>query len=133
MDKTRSEEAAARKRCGKYNCAQAVAGLYADMVGMDEETINAAVSAFGSGMGTMEGTCGALVGAGMIVGLNVNDRVKSREVMKEILTEFQRMNGATICSRLKGIEGGKVLRDCPGCCADAAAIMEDKLGIVERD
>ena len=49
MDKTRSEEAAARKRCGKYNCAQAVAGLYADMVGMDEETINAATSAFGSG------------------------------------------------------------------------------------
>ena len=127
MKKARSEEAAERKRSGKWNCAQSVAGLYGDIAGLDEETINAVTSAFGSGMGTMDGTCGALVGAGVIVGMKVNDRIKSREVMKNIMSEFQCLNGATICRELKGIDGGKILRDCPGCCADAARIMEEKL------
>lgn len=121
----RSEEAAERKRCGKYNCAQSVAGSFQDIVSdIDAGTLNDVASAFGTGMGTMEGTCGALVGAGIIAGLKIKDRVKSREIMKKIMIDFKNKNGATTCAELKGIETGKPLRDCPGCCADAAAILE---------
>lgn len=126
---SRSHIAAERKSCGKYNCAQSVAGAYADIAGIDEETINAVTSAFGTGMGTMEGTCGALVGAGVITGLKINDRVKARSVMKEIMTDFKKKNGSTICRQLKGIDTGVPLRDCPGCCADAAWLLEEKLSL----
>ena len=115
--------AAQRKQCGKYNCAQAVAGAFADVVGLDEATINAATSAFGTGMGTMEGTCGALVGAGVIAGLVINDRVKARAAMKQMMEQFRIANGSTICRELKGIDTGCSLRDCPSCCADAAALL----------
>ncbi|MDE6339678.1 MAG: C-GCAxxG-C-C family protein [Muribaculaceae bacterium] len=133
MVKSRSEEVRERKICGRYNCAQAVAGAYPDVVGMDEETLNAVTSAFGTGMGTMEGTCGALVGAGVIIGLKINDRIRSRELMKEIMTDFKQANGSTVCRALKGIDTGKPLRDCPGCCADAARLLEKKLESLQSE
>lgn len=126
---SRSDLASERKICGKYNCAQSVAGVYADVAGVDENTLNAVTSAFGTGMGTMEGTCGALVGAGVIAGLKINDRVKARSVMKDIMTEFKKANGSTICRELKGIDTGVPLRDCPGCCADAARMLEERLSL----
>lgn len=119
------QEAAERKRCGKYNCAQAVAGAFSDVTELDEATVNSVTSAFGSGMGTMDGTCGAIVGAGVIAGLKINDRVKAREAMKQIMNRFQQANGSTICRTLKGVDTGQPLRDCPGCCSDAARILSE--------
>ena len=52
-----------------YNCAQAVACTYCDLVGMDEETMFKATEALGLGMGGMEGTCGALTGACVVAGM----------------------------------------------------------------
>ncbi len=120
---TRPQKAAERKRCGKFNCAQSVAGVFADMVKLDEATLNAATSAFGTGMGTTEGTCGALVGAGVIAGLLINDRVQARQAMKQIMETFLEANGSTVCRELKGIDTGRPLRDCPSCCADAARFL----------
>jgi len=128
---TRSEIAAGKKRSGKYNCAQAVACTYADIAGLDESVISAVTSSFGTGMGTMEGTCGALVGAGVVAGLKIRDRVKSRAAMKNIMSRFKEKNHSTVCRDLKGIVSGCPLRDCNGCVADAAAILEDELGILE--
>ena len=59
---TRVEKTIERHNKG-YNCAQAVAGTYCDLVGMDEESMFKATEALGLGMGGMEGTCGALTGA----------------------------------------------------------------------
>lgn len=124
---SRKEAAAERKRCGRFNCAQAVACTYADIAGAGEDMIAAATSAFGTGMGTMSGTCGALVGAGVVVGMKINDRVASRAAMKRIMEAFEARNGATVCGKLKGIGTGKPLRACDDCVADAAEFLENEL------
>ena len=79
-------------------------------------------------MGNMEGTCGALVGAGIVFGLATKDRMVARKGMRQIMTQFQQRNGATQCKLLKGIGTGVVLRECPGCVADAAELLEQQLG-----
>ena len=44
-----------------------------------------------------------------------------------IMAKFQERNGATQCKRLKGVETGVVLRDCPDCVADASEFLEEAL------
>ncbi len=124
---TRKFAAAEKKRCGKYNCAQAVICTYCDKAGIDENTALNIGNAFAAGMGNTEGTCGALVGAGVVLGLAKQDRSATAKGMRQIMTEFQRRNGATQCKVLKGIESGKVLRECPDCVADAAEFLEEVL------
>lgn len=51
-----------------YNCAQAVACAYCDLVGLDKETAYKMSEGFGFGMGCME-MCGALSGAFMLAGM----------------------------------------------------------------
>ncbi|MBO4465109.1 MAG: C_GCAxxG_C_C family protein [Bacteroidales bacterium] len=124
---TRKELAAEKKRCNTHNCAQAVACTYCDLVGLPEQTAKDIASSFGAGMGNREGTCGAIVGAGIILGLKTKDRELARSRMKEIMARFQERNGATQCRQLKGIDTGKVLRDCPDCVADASEFLEEYL------
>ena len=52
-----------------YNCAQAVACSFCDVVQMDEDTLFRVTEAFGGGMGGMKGTCGAISGACAVAGL----------------------------------------------------------------
>lgn len=125
--KSKVDEAVERKRSGRCNCAQSVACCYADVVGIDEDTLGRVTAAFGSGMGTMTGTCGALVGAGVVIGAAIGDRTLARGVMKRIVQTFEARNGATICRDLKGIGTGVPLRACNDCVADAASILEDEL------
>ena len=61
----RSEKAVALMKDG-YNCAQAVACVFAEEAGADKATVFRIAEGFGSGMGTMQGVCGALVGAVML-------------------------------------------------------------------
>lgn len=124
---SRKFEAAEKKRSGRYNCAQAITCTYCDMAGVDENTALNIGNAFAAGMGNMEGTCGALVGAGIILGLIKKDRAISAREMRQIMTKFQQRNGATQCKMLKGIDSGKVLRECPDCVADAAEFLEEAL------
>ena len=124
---TRKHIAAEKLENGTHNCAQAVICTYADLVGIDEETGRNLGNAFGSGMGNMEGTCGALVGAGIVLGLAKKDRVGARKAMRQIMSQFQQCNGATQCKMLKGVGTGVVLRECTGCVADAAELLEEQL------
>lgn len=124
---TRKDIAAEKKRCNSHNCAQAVTCTYCDLVGLDAETAFDMAGAFGTGMGNMQGTCGALVGAGMVLGLATKNRNISRARMKTITERFKERNGATDCHALKGVDTGKVQRDCPGCVADACEFLEDFL------
>jgi len=84
-------------------------------------------NAFGGGMGNMEGTCGSLVGAGIVLGLATKDKPTSRNCMRQIMIRFQERNGATQCKLLKGVGTGVVLRECSGCVADAAELLEEQL------
>ena len=128
MTESRIEEARQKKASGQYNCAQAVACTYADIVGLSPEQMGAVTSAFGTGMGNMKGTCGAIVGAGVVLGLKINDRVKAKMVLKRVMDKFQERNSSTVCGELKGIATGCKLRDCNDCVADAAEFLEEELG-----
>ena len=52
-----------------YNCAQAVACAYCDLVGVSEDEIFRMTEGYGLGMGCMEGICGAVSGAAALAGM----------------------------------------------------------------
>lgn len=132
--KTRVEETIMRHDKG-YNCAQAVACTYCDMVGVDEKTMFKMTEALGRGMGCMEGTCGAVSGACVLAGMkrssgrleNPDSKTESCKLSKEIVEKFIEQNKSVVCKILKGIETGKVLRACNDCIKDAATITEQVL------
>ncbi len=124
---TRKHIASEKLQSGTHNCAQAIVSTYADIIGLDETTAKNIANAFGGGMGNMEGTCGALVGAGIVLGLATTDRAKSRVGMRQVMMRFQERNGATQCKLLKGVGTNIVLRECSGCVADAAELLEEQL------
>lgn len=132
--KTRVEETITRHDKG-YNCAQAVACTYCDLVGVDEETMFRMTEALGLGMGGMQGTCGAVSGACVLAGMKrstgnleaPNSKAESYKLSKEITQKFQEKAGSLTCKELKGVESGKVLHSCPDCIKDAAAIAEQIL------
>ena len=55
--------------CSGYNCAQAVAGAFAEDMGLPLETVTKLASGFGGGMGGMRETCGAVTGMFMVAGM----------------------------------------------------------------
>ena len=132
--KTRVEETIARHDKG-FNCAQAVACTYCDLVGVDEETMFRMTEALGLGMGGMQGTCGAVSGACVLAGMKrstgnleaPNSKAESYKLSREITQKFLERNGSLTCKDLKGVETGKVLRSCPDCIRDAAAIADQIL------
>ena len=131
---TRVDKVAEKHKNG-YNCAQAVACAYCDLVGIDEETMFRMTEGLGLGMGGMEGTCGAITGAVAVIGAikscgDIEKPVSKAATYKltgELVKRFQEKNQATKCKDLKGIETGKVLRSCAGCIEDATAILEEIL------
>lgn len=116
----------------KYNCCQAVACAFSDLVGVDEETMFKLAEGFGLGMGGMEGTCGAVSGAVLIAGLKnstgnlqaPNSKADTYRLSREITQEFLNKNKSITCRELKGVETKVPLRSCDGCIEDAAAIAE---------
>ena len=131
---TRIDQTLARHNKG-YNCAQAIACTYCDLVGIDEKTMFRLSEGFGLGLGCTQGTCGALTGACVLAGMknssgNIdapNSKVSTYKLSREILESFRIKNGSSACKRLKGIESGQMLRSCPGCIMDAAELVEKVL------
>lgn len=130
---SRIEETIKRHNRG-YNCAQAVACTYCDLVGIDEDTMFRMTEGLGLGMGCMEGTCGALSGACLLAGMvnsggmeKTNTKGSTYKLSRELVTRFQNRNHATRCRDLKGVDTGVVLRPCPDCIRDAAEFVEEVL------
>lgn len=132
---TRIEQADARHNKG-YNCAQAVACTYCDLVGVSEQDAFRAMEGFGLGMGGMAGTCGALSGAIYLVGLvnsdgnleNPASKKSTYAISRELLQRFNEQNGSVTCHELKGVGTSHgVLRACPLCIQDACKLVEDML------
>lgn len=128
---TRVEETIKRHDKG-YNCAQAVACTYCDLVGVDEETMFKMTEALGLGMGGMAGTCGAVTGACVLAGMKrstgnldkPNSKGASYKLSKEIVRKFEEKNSSVICRTLKGVDTGEVLLPCSECIRDAARLAE---------
>ena len=118
-----------------YNCAQAGACAYCDLVDADEKEVFRLMEAFGLGMGDMKCTCGAVSGLVALAGLKNSDadldapktKGATYKQVKELTKKFKDMNGSVICADLKGIETGEMLRSCPGCIEDACKIVEEYL------
>lgn len=110
-----------------YNCCQAVACVFTEETGLDEETLKKLGAGFGLGMGCMEATCGALCGAQMILGMMKFQGKPIRQDAKGLYEKFTEKCGASICKELKGVGTGKVLCSCDDCVANAVGILEEIL------
>ncbi|MBP0983681.1 MAG: C_GCAxxG_C_C family protein [Oscillospiraceae bacterium] len=128
-----------------YNCSQAVAGAFSDVLGMDFETVVKLGSGFGGGMGRMREVCGTFSGIVMVVSMlygysDPKDNSTKTGLygrIQEIAEQFRRDNGSIICKELLGLskpEGSPVpeqrtseyykKRPCPELCRYAADILE---------
>ncbi len=119
-----------------YNCCQAVACVFAEELGIDEQLMFRVCEGFGAGMGGMQCTCGAVSGAVAAAGMknstgNVADCTKggTYQLSKAMVNRFREKNGSVICGEIKGLETKKVLRSCDGCIEDAVRIAEEELGL----
>ena len=110
-----------------YNCAQAVAGAFAEDIGMDFDTAVKTVSSFGGGMGRLREVCGAVSGMFFVAGALYGYWAE----------KFKEQTGSIVCRELLGAEGkdagGAPLkrteeyyqkRPCPKMVFLAADIME---------
>lgn len=131
---TRKEKAIELHNKG-FNCAQAVACVFCEELGVSEEAVFAACEGFGLGMGGMKATCGAVSGAVMAAGLknsckdleHPTSKAATYQLSKAIVKAFAEKNSTIVCQELKGVQTGVVLRSCPDCICDAVEIAEKVL------
>ncbi|MBE6757420.1 MAG: C_GCAxxG_C_C family protein [Ruminococcaceae bacterium] len=91
-----------------YNCAQAVAGAFADEMGLPLETVVRMVSGFGGGMGRLREVCGAFSGAVFVMSVlyGYDDAAANEEKMRlyadiqGLAASFRKQNGSLICREL---------------------------------
>ena len=131
-----------------YNCCQAVAMTFADVLGLSEDEVARLASGFGGGMGRMREVCGTvsamtMIAGAMIPATDVNDKqakTANYALVQEMAGEFRQNCGSIICRELLGLskpEGTPVPSDrtpeyykkrpCGELCSIAAGIVARKL------
>ena len=93
---------------GGYNCAQAVAVAFSDVIGLEPKAAAAMASSFGGGMGRMREVCGAVSGmllvAGILYGYDTpgDDEVKAAHYQRvqEMAGQFRAEAGSIICREI---------------------------------
>ena len=110
-----------------YNCCQAVACVFSEEVGLDENILRKIGAGFGLGMGCTEATCGALCGAQMILGLKKYNGKPIRQNAAELYKKFVEKCGGSICKEIKGVKTGKILCSCDDCVKNAVEILEQTI------
>ena len=112
------------------NCAQAVACVFADKLGYNEDEIFRLTEAFGGGMGGTQGVCGAVSAMVFVAGalksygmesLPKTNKKESYDFAHMLMEKFQNEIGSIMCADIKG----KQLRSCDGCIEDAVRILEE--------
>ena len=113
-----------------YNCAQAVACVFADKLGYSEDELFRFAEAFGGGMGGTQGVCGAVSAMVFVVGgiksyglekLPETNKKASYASARELMEKFELRVGTIICSEIKT---GKIF-SCDGCIEEAVKILEE--------
>ena len=94
------------------NCAQAVAGAFADAVGMKEEDLFKLASGFGGGVGRMREVCGAV--SGMVIIFNIlhgNSDISDKDAkdahyakIQNLAKKFEAETGSIICRTLLNLD-----------------------------
>ncbi len=99
-------EKARQMFAGPYNCAQSVASVFADVIGMEEEEIRRLVSGFGYGMGSQHSVCGALSGGIFVLSSTVENPASREELYDRVhylVSRFKQHNDGRIdCADLVG-------------------------------
>ena len=107
---TRSE-IAYNKFTEGYNCAQAVAVAFADLLGMEEKTVAMLTSGFGGGIGGMHEVCGAVSGMTFVLSTLKGysdpkadtEKQETYALVKKLAEEFKSKNETVICRELLSI------------------------------
>ncbi len=132
-----------------YACSQAVALAFADVCGVDENTVKKIMLPFGGGLGRLRLTCGAVSGMSAVVGMVFAEEEKTPEnkkkvyaIVQELCAKFKAACGSLICAELLAgmkvpVEVGGVAeertanyyqkRACGDMVALAAQMLEDYL------
>lgn len=135
MQKSRVELAAKRHKEG-YNCAQAVACTYSDLLGLSEEDAFRVAEGFGLGISGTFATCGCVSAMIILAGLKNSDgnlekpasKLLTFELGQKMMKEFEDKNTSTVCKVLRGTDGvTDRVRSCRGCVIDCARIIEHDL------
>lgn len=109
-----------------YNCCQAVAMAYSDVIagklGMQslpaeqaEKAVATLASGFGGGMGRMREVCGCVSGMTMVAGAlcsaedpsDHNARTENYRLVQEFAGAYKDLNGSIICRELLGLDNKK--------------------------
>ena len=90
-----------------YNCAQAVAVAFSDMINLEPKAAAAMASSFGGGMGRMREVCGAVSGMLLVAGILYGyDTPGDDESKKALYTEVQ-----ALAARFREQVGSIICRD----------------------
>ena len=95
-----------------YNCAQAVAMAYSDIMDMRVEEVAKITAPFGGGMGRMREVCGTVSGMTILAGFiqpssdpkNLEERKDNYALVQHFAEQFRKENGDIVCRRLLGLE-----------------------------
>lgn len=92
---------------GGYNCAQAVAAAFSDVMGLESKDAARMVSAFGGGMGRMREVCGAVSGMFFVLSYLYGYDKPDPEAQKALYAtvqalaeDFRAQAGSIICREL---------------------------------
>lgn len=103
---SRAEKAKEYFKAG-YNCSQAVALAFADLMDLDEKTIAKITQPFGGGMGRLRLTCGAVSGMATVVGaifgdaeLTADGKKNTYSIVQEVCGAFKNECESLICGEL---------------------------------
>ncbi len=129
-----------------FNCAQAVYGAFAPLLGLEEENALRQASPFGGGFGRMREVCGAFSGMMLVIGnrFGYSDPSQPEKDLlyprvQELGKRFQARHGSLVCRELlknKAPEGGLASprtaeyyasRPCAYIVESAAEILEEYL------
>lgn len=144
---TRIEKAEEMFKNG-FNCSQAVLSVFAEEMGLSEDTALKIATQFGGGARKGE-ICGAVSGALMVLGLkyghgyceNMSEaKGKAYGIAEEYMNRFAKVNGSVVCRELLGYniskpkdmakikELGLFQKTCPEMIKNAVEILEEMLG-----
>lgn len=128
-----------------YNCCQSVVLAFADLTGLDNDTLARLGSGLGGGVARMREVCGSVSGMAIISGFiipSVNpEETETKKanyaLVQEMAAEFREKNGSIVCRELLGLRSREwqepvpaerntsyyTSRPCERLVGDAAAIV----------
>ena len=106
-------ERAKEKFLQGYNCSQAVALAFCDVMELEEDVVLKMMLPFGGGIGRLRMTCGAISGMVAVVGMlfsksgnTPENKKETYAIVQELCAKFKAETGSLICAEL--LSGVKV-------------------------